>query len=121
MFCSRVFYGAIFHSCWIARELPTCLTVQFQFRPRIVQIDNYTVFVGVQSMCAKLLDRIRRSILVTHYSHRTLIPVCIERGDSFLFHDRPHPREMGKAEVEKLLTHLAGDDHLAVATQNQAL
>lgn len=37
------------------------------------------------------------------------------------FHNRRHPREMGAAEVEAFLTHLAVDAHVSASTQNQAL
>ncbi|MFZ1398548.1 MAG: integron integrase, partial [Candidatus Promineifilaceae bacterium] len=38
-----------------------------------------------------------------------------------LFHQKRHPSEMGKDEVEAFLTHLAVDRDVAASTQNQAL
>jgi integrase len=38
-----------------------------------------------------------------------------------LFHGKRHPREMGAAEVEAFLTHLAVDRTVSFSTQNQAL
>ena len=38
-----------------------------------------------------------------------------------LFHQKRHPGEMGKEEVEAFLTHLAVEGHVASSTQNQAL
>ncbi|MEO6148320.1 MAG: integron integrase, partial [Sulfuriferula sp.] len=38
-----------------------------------------------------------------------------------LFHGKRHPREMGAAEVEAFLTHLAVEGSVAASTQNQAL
>lgn len=38
-----------------------------------------------------------------------------------LFHDKRHPVEMGAAEVEAFLTHLAVEGKVAAATQNQSL
>ncbi|GHT82878.1 hypothetical protein AGMMS49543_08670 [Betaproteobacteria bacterium] len=38
-----------------------------------------------------------------------------------LFHNKRHPAQMGGAEVEAFLTHLAVTDRVAAATQNQAL
>ncbi len=38
-----------------------------------------------------------------------------------LFHGKRHPADMGAAEVEAFLTHLAVQDKLAEPTQNQAL
>ena len=37
------------------------------------------------------------------------------------FHDRKHPRELGAADVEAFLSHLAVDRKVAASTQNQAL
>jgi integron integrase len=37
------------------------------------------------------------------------------------FHGTKHPREMGSAEVEQFLTHLAVEQRVSAATQNQAL
>jgi integron integrase len=37
------------------------------------------------------------------------------------FHNRKHPREMGSADVEAFLSHLAVDGHVSASTQNQAL
>ena len=37
------------------------------------------------------------------------------------FHGRRHPREMGAGEVEVFLTHLAVEQRVSAATQNQAL
>jgi len=37
-----------------------------------------------------------------------------------LFHDKRHPQDMGRAEVEAFLTHLAVEGNFAASTQNQA-
>jgi integron integrase len=37
------------------------------------------------------------------------------------FHGRRHPRELGRAQVEAFLTHLAAERKVAASTQNQAL
>lgn len=37
-----------------------------------------------------------------------------------LFHDKRHPRGMGKVEVEQFLTHLAVQRKVSASTQNQA-
>jgi len=72
-------------------------------------------------MGEKLLDRMHRLVLAKHYSHRTA-QAHVQWAQLFiLFHDRQHPREMDKAEVETFLTFLAVDRHVAVATRNQSL
>jgi hypothetical protein len=38
-----------------------------------------------------------------------------------LFHGERHPRELGAAEVEQFLTHLAVQGRVSASTQNQAL
>lgn len=62
-------------------------------------------------------DRIR----VKHYSIRTEKTYLAWIRRFILFHGKRHPNEMGKAEVEAFLTHLAVDRHVAASTQNQAL
>ncbi|NJM72249.1 MAG: integron integrase [Scytonema sp. RU_4_4] len=37
------------------------------------------------------------------------------------FHDKRHPKDMGSAEIEAFLTHLAVEEKVAASTQNQAL
>ena len=36
------------------------------------------------------------------------------------FHNKPHPLELGSAEIEAFLTHLAVDQKVAASTRNQA-
>jgi len=69
----------------------------------------------------KLLDAVRETIRLKHYSPRTEeTDVCwIKRY--VLFHNKRHPREMGVKEIEAFLTHLAVDEQVAASTQNQAL
>ena len=38
-----------------------------------------------------------------------------------LFHNKRHTQEMGRAEIESFLTHLAVERNAALSTQNQAL
>ncbi|RJS91984.1 integron integrase [Salinisphaera sp. Q1T1-3] len=69
----------------------------------------------------KLLERVRDRIRLKHYSLRTEKTYIAWIRRFILFHDKRHPRDMGKAEVERFLTHLAVDKHVAASTQNQAL
>lgn len=68
----------------------------------------------------KLLDQMRDRIRLKHYSIRTEASYLDWARRFILFHDKRHPAEMGKAEVEAFLSHLAVDRHVAAATQNQA-
>jgi integron integrase len=68
----------------------------------------------------KLLDQVRGKIRVKHYSIRTeqAYTDWIKR---FILHfGKRHPREMGAAEVEQFLTHLAVNRKVSASTQNQA-
>lgn len=69
----------------------------------------------------KLLDRLRDAIRVRHYSMRTEHAYTQWVRRFILFHNKRHPDEMGRVEVEAFLTHLAVEGHVAAATQNQAL
>jgi len=68
-----------------------------------------------------VLDQVRDAIRVKHYSIRTEEAYVDWIKRFILFHNKRHPHEMGAAEVEAFLTHLAVDEHVAAATQNQAL
>ena len=66
----------------------------------------------------KLLDRVRHTARVKHYSYRTeqCYLYWIERF--IRFHGIRHPDTMGEPEVEAFLTHLAVNDHVSASTQN---
>jgi integron integrase len=69
----------------------------------------------------KLLDLVRDRIRVKHYSIRTETSYVQWIKRFILFHNKRHPREMGAAEVEAFLTHLAVAGDVSASTQNQAL
>ncbi|MBC3935794.1 integron integrase [Undibacterium sp. CY7W] len=73
------------------------------------------------SSSPKLLDQLRARIRLRHYSIRTEAQYVHWVRRYILFHGKRHPREMGAAEVEAFLSHLAVTDHVAASTQNQAL
>ncbi|MBF7731315.1 integron integrase [Pseudomonas sp. N040] len=69
----------------------------------------------------KLLDQVRQQIRLRNYSIRTE-RVYAEWIKRFIrFHAYRHPVEMGAAEIEAFLTHLAVRRNVAASTQNQAL
>lgn len=75
---------------------------------------------------AKLLDQLREVLRVKHYSLRTEEAYVLWVRRFLKFHrDRlgswQHPRELGATEVGAFLNHLANAEHVAAATQNQAL
>ncbi|MFQ5677819.1 MAG: phage integrase N-terminal SAM-like domain-containing protein, partial [bacterium] len=69
----------------------------------------------------KLLDQLRNVIRLRHYSIRTETVYTQWVMRFILFHNKRHPKEMGRLEVEKFLTDLAVNKKVAAATQNQAL
>ena len=68
----------------------------------------------------KLLNRLRDHLRTRHYSIRTETTYVDWARRFILFHDKRHPQEMGSAEVEAFLTHLAVDRQVSASTQNQA-
>ena len=69
----------------------------------------------------KLLDQVRETIQLKHYSARTGETYIGWIKRYILFHSKRHPRELGAAEIEAFLTYLAVDQRVAASTQNQAL
>lgn len=69
----------------------------------------------------KLLDQVRDKIRVKHYSIRTETQYVQWIKRFILFHGKRHPKDMGAAEVEAFLTHLAVEGKVSASTQNQAL
>jgi integron integrase len=69
----------------------------------------------------KLLDRVRDKLRAGHYSLRTEEAYRHWIVRYIRWHGLRHPQEMGAAEVEAFLTHLATERHISKSTQNQAL
>lgn len=75
---------------------------------------------------AKLLDQLREVLRAKHYSRRTEETYVQWARRYLIFHrDRAgrwkHPHDLGGTEVVAFLNHLANAEHVAAATQNQAL
>src|SRR5262245_17991854 len=68
----------------------------------------------------RLLDRVRAACRVRHYSLRTEDCYADWVKRFVLFHGKRHPLEMGAAEINAYLTHLAVDGRVSASTQNQA-
>ena len=67
------------------------------------------------------MDQVREAIRVKHYSIRTVQTYVDWIKRFIVFHNKRHPRNMGNAEIEAFLTHLAVNQNVAASTQNQAL
>ena len=70
---------------------------------------------------SKLLDQVRNSLRVRHYSLRTQGSYVQWIKRFILYQKKRHPIGMGKVEVEAYLTHLAVKRNVSASTQNQAL
>ena len=68
----------------------------------------------------KLLDQVRNKIRVRQYSIRTETAYISWIKRYIYFHNKKHPKDMGRTEIEAFLTHLAVDRNVAASTQNQA-
>ena len=68
----------------------------------------------------KLLDIVREQIRIRHYSVKTEQTYIGWIKRYIFFHQKKHPIDMGKAEIEAFLTHLAVDRKVSATTQNQA-
>jgi site-specific recombinase XerD len=69
----------------------------------------------------KLLDEVRDSIRVRHYSIRTEEAYVRWIKEYIFFHKKRHPAEMAEREVSDFLSHLAVKRKVAASTQTQAL
>ncbi len=72
-------------------------------------------------MAPKLLDQMRDALRIKHYSYRTEQAYLDWAKRYILFHGKRHPAEMSAPEIQQFLAHLAGEQHVAASTQNQAL
>jgi len=68
----------------------------------------------------KLLDRVRHAVRVRHMARSTESAYVYWIRRFILYHNKRHPLEMGKADVESFLTHLAVERHVSASSQNQA-
>ena len=70
--------------------------------------------------CTELCPSARDAARLKHYSIRTEEAYVAWTTRFILFHNKRHPSEMGRAEIEAFLTHLAVERKVAASTQNQA-
>lgn len=68
-----------------------------------------------------LLQQVVERVRTRHFTYRTEKQYVGWVRRFIRFHRLRHPKDMGKAEVEAFLTHLAMDRKVAASTQNQAL
>ncbi len=71
-------------------------------------------------MSKKLLEQVADKIRLMGYSYKTEKSYCGWIKRFILFHNKRHPEQMGKEEIERFLTYLAVEKQVAPSTQNQA-
>jgi len=83
---------------------PTQVNKKAKFRPTAV----------------RLMDQVREVLRYHHYGRKTELAYVRWIKGFIYFHNKQHPKDMGKHEIEAYLSHLAVNQHVAVSTQNQA-
>ncbi len=68
----------------------------------------------------KLLDQVSVKCRFLHHSKNTEATYIYWIKKYILFHQKKHPKELGKKEIEAFLTYLAVVREVAASTQNQA-
>ena len=68
----------------------------------------------------KLLDAVRDKVRLKHYSLSTEKTYIHWIKHYIFYHNKKHPIEMAKPEIETFLTHLAVERKVSPTTQNQA-
>jgi len=91
--------------------------VSSSFRARVA---DFTEFESMAPSQKKLLDRVRDVLRSKHYSLRTEESYIDWITRYVRFHQLRHPLDLGLADIEAFLSHLAVDGHVAASTQNQA-
>lgn len=69
----------------------------------------------------KLLDQVRQTTHMRHYSRRTEATYVHWIRRFIVFHRKKHPSAMGALEIAAFLSWLATDQRVSASTQNQAL
>jgi site-specific recombinase XerD len=68
-----------------------------------------------------LIQRYREELQVRHYARRTVTSYEQWLRRFLRFHQMRHPRQMGEAEINAFLSHLATEERVSASTQNLAL
>ena len=66
----------------------------------------------------KRLDQLRQALRARHYSRRTEQTYCRWVRRHIFFHNVRHPAEMGEAEINAFLTHLAVKEKVSASTHD---
>lgn len=72
-------------------------------------------------MASPFLDFVRERMMLQRYAKRTIETYLYWIKFFILFHKKQHPADLGDIDVERFLSYLANDRHVAVKTQATAL
>lgn len=75
---------------------------------------------GFEPKPGKLMDQVRETLRFYHYAYSTEKSYIQWILRYIRFNNRRHPKDMGKTEIERFLSHLAINRDVSAATQNQA-
>ena len=75
----------------------------------------------LRARAPRVLEALREQLRVRHRALSTERSYVAWVRQFILFHGKRHPAEMGRAEVELFLSHLASGRNVSAGTQNQAL
>src|SRR5712691_10183366 len=105
--------GRLRQNCCLIKQLPA----------DTIPVYTYTLGPGLEDAMPtpRLLDQARERMRVKHYSLRTEEAYLHWIRRFILHHGKRHPRDLGAAEVEAFLSHLATEGRVSASTQNQAL
>ena len=80
-------------------------------------MDESTTF---RPSASRLMDQVRETLRFYHYAYATEKSYVDWILKFIRFSGKKHPKEMGKFEIERFLSHLATNRDVAASTQNQA-
>jgi len=80
-------------------------------------MDESTTF---RPSAARLMDQVRETLRFYHYAYSTEKSYVDWIVRFIRFNEKRHPKDMGKREIERFLSHLATNRDVAASTQNQA-
>ena len=83
--------------------------------------ENHEGPVRYSPQTSPLLNQVRQSIRLRHYSRRTEASYIHYIIDFICFHNKSHPKDLGVDAVRAYLTYLAVQKEVAASTQNVAL
>lgn len=81
----------------------------------MMETDGFTPQPG------RLMDQVRETLRFYHYAYSTEKNYIQWILRYIRFHNRRHPKDMGKQEIERFLSNLALECNVSASTQNQAL